>query len=354
LVFGPELGPDRFFYQVGDIVRFGDGRLVVENGSTQELFVFDSTGVFLTAWGGSGEGPGEFSRMRWVERCGDQQLAVVEDWRVTFFDSDGSFRGTTRLPETAVGTRKDAFGIGEDCQSVFLTDLVPGYEPTGIGTSCYLFLGLWASLQAPRVDTIGPFLGPEWIADRLGQPRFRLPFSYASSWASDGGAVYYGWSDRPEIRVYSAEGPLLRILRWDPPPDSITEPDWAAYEADVQREEETDPRAATIYLPREDHPRPNLKPYFGPPDGVGSAFLISDEGYLWVRGHTRYLARDREAPPPAVRWWVFDPSGRWLGPVRTPEGFEVKAISADLVLGVFRGGLNLEEVHVYRIRGRED
>ena len=354
LVLGPEIAPDRFFYQVGDMVRFGDGRLVVENGGTQELFVFDSTGGFLTAWGGRGEGPGEFSRIRLVERCGVQELAVLEDSRVTFFDSVGSFRGTARLPEAAVGNSWGPRGIGLDCRSVFIPKMVPVYEPTGIGTFCYPVQGLWVSLEAARLDTVGPFRGPEWVADRSGQPQFRLPFSYTANWASDGRAVYYGWGDRPEIRMFSPEGLLLRILRWRPPLDSITKADWAAFDADVQEQREQDPRGASIYLPREDHPRPDLKPYFGPPDASGSAFLISDEGFLWVRQFTRYLARDRETPPPSVGWWVFDPSGRWLGQVRTPEGFEPRAISGGHVLGVFRNSLNIEDVRSYRIQGNED
>ena len=262
LVLGPDLGPDRFFFQVRDVVRFGDGRLVVENRGSQELFVFDSTGVFLAAWGGRGEGPGEFSRMRLLERCGGQQLAALEDWRVTFLDSVGSFQGTARLPQSVAGYMKEARGVGEDCQSVFLTELVPGYDPTGIGTACYPVRGLWVSLGAPRVDTLGPFRGPESVAGRGGRPEFLLPFACTANWASDGNAIYYGWGDRPEIRIYSAEGSLLRVLRWQPPPDSITEADWAAWDADVEKERETSPRTAAQYLPREDYPRPESEAVF--------------------------------------------------------------------------------------------
>ena len=48
------------FYRVGGATRLADGRIVVANGGSNELLVFDADGNHLDAWAGQGEGPGEF------------------------------------------------------------------------------------------------------------------------------------------------------------------------------------------------------------------------------------------------------------------------------------------------------
>lgn len=352
LVVGPAVGSDRFLYRVGDVERLEVGRLIVENRGSGELFVFDSTGLFLDAWGGEGEGPGEFRSMLRLFRCTDGRLVEFESHRMTFLDSDGRLLQTTGLPPEVAGHQKEVRGVGEDCQATFFTGLVPRYDPTGIGTHHYPVQAFWVSLATPRIDTLGTFLGPEWVADRSGRPAFLLPFAFTANWASDGRSVYYGWGDQPQVTVFSPDGEMLRIIRWGAPPNSTTEADWESYEADVQEERITDPRGAALYLPREDHPRPNLKPHYGPQDAFGSAFLIGDEGFLWVRQFTRSLARDRESPMPPVHWWIFDRTGRWLGEVETPEGFEARNVRGDLVLGVSRNALGVEQVQGYRLSRR--
>jgi len=352
LVLGPEPAPGRFLNQVKNIERLVDGRIVVENKGSSELLVFDSAGTFLDAWGGRGDGPGEFSQAFRLFRCGEDLLAEVERRRVSFFDSQGRFLRTARVPSALFNAQ--AFGIGADCGSIFAVGVVRADEPTGFGTHHHPDQALWASLDGPSVDTLGTFPGPEWLADSSGRETFLVPFPYAPNWATDGKVVYYGWGDRAEIEVLAPDGGLMRLIRWSAPPSPITDADWAAYEADLEAERATQPRQASVLLSdRDEHPHPDVKPYFGPPhvpDARGSAFLLDDEGHLWVRRFTRTLATNRDRSPPGPpRWWVFDPSGRWLGEVQTPQGLVVKNVRGGFLLGVFRGELGAEEVHAYRI-----
>ena len=55
-----EAGEDFQLHQVDDAFKLGDGRLVVANGGSHQLMVFDEGGTYLTAWGQKGEGPGDF------------------------------------------------------------------------------------------------------------------------------------------------------------------------------------------------------------------------------------------------------------------------------------------------------
>ena len=59
-----------------DATRLAEGRIVVVSASTQELRVFDASGIHVATWGGEGEGPGEFSGLSHVERWrGDSIVA---------------------------------------------------------------------------------------------------------------------------------------------------------------------------------------------------------------------------------------------------------------------------------------
>jgi hypothetical protein len=110
------------------------------------------------------------------------------------------------------------------------------------------------------------------------------------------------------------------------------------------------------------HPHPDWQPIYaaeGAYDGHESGFRFDGEGNLWVRRARRepLLARISQERPlrPPERWFVFDPSGRWLGEVETPEGLVVKAISGGRVLGVAWDEFDVEEVRGYRIeRGSTD
>lgn len=52
---------EQTLFGVSNAVILSDGRVVIANGGNSQLLAFDSTGSFLAAWGGPGEGPGEFN-----------------------------------------------------------------------------------------------------------------------------------------------------------------------------------------------------------------------------------------------------------------------------------------------------
>jgi hypothetical protein len=51
---------------VRDVGLFPDGRIVVADGGTQTLRLFDVDGAFLRRMGGAGQGPGEFAYLSGV------------------------------------------------------------------------------------------------------------------------------------------------------------------------------------------------------------------------------------------------------------------------------------------------
>jgi len=70
--------------------------------------------------------------------------------------------------------------------------------------------------------------------------------------------------------------------------------------------------------------------------------LVDTEGNLWVAAYPR-PGEERYV------WSVFDPRGRWLGPVVMPARFRVTAVGGGVVMGVRRDGQDVETVQVYRL-----
>ena len=79
--------------RVGDALVLPDGRIVVANGGSDELRVFDASGIHVVTWGGRGEGPGEFTNLGQVHRWpGDSLLALYSQARrLTALDPEGNY-----------------------------------------------------------------------------------------------------------------------------------------------------------------------------------------------------------------------------------------------------------------------
>ncbi|MFQ5705037.1 MAG: 6-bladed beta-propeller [Gemmatimonadales bacterium] len=80
-----------------------DGRIVVASGRTDEVLLFDSLGNFQRVIGGSGKGPGEFSRVEDLYKCVGDTLVVNDFSRVSFFNAHGQHVRTTRVGREICG-----------------------------------------------------------------------------------------------------------------------------------------------------------------------------------------------------------------------------------------------------------
>ncbi|MDX1390584.1 MAG: 6-bladed beta-propeller, partial [Acidobacteriota bacterium] len=91
VVGGIDDDPSTSFGWISGAVRLSDGRLVVLDGQSQDLRVFDRAGNLLATWGRAGEGPGEFVRAFHVTSLPGDTVAVFDggNARVTFFSPAG-------------------------------------------------------------------------------------------------------------------------------------------------------------------------------------------------------------------------------------------------------------------------
>ena len=91
-----------------DAIRLSDGRIVVVNRFTRELRVFDEAGIHLDTWGGTGEGPGEFTPLtisHIAPLAGDSVIVwgILHDPLMTVFDPAGTTCGASAPREANRG-----------------------------------------------------------------------------------------------------------------------------------------------------------------------------------------------------------------------------------------------------------
>ncbi|MDE2754853.1 MAG: hypothetical protein OXI83_19960, partial [Gemmatimonadota bacterium] len=164
-----------------------------------------------------------------------------------------------------------------------------------------------------------------------------LPFSRSLHEASWGESVILTPDDHYEIRVHDGTtGALARIVRREYANRAPTreEVDQAIDDA----LERTSLTGDQLEWTREGYKGMPLVEHF-------PAFrtLLTDElDHLWVREAT-LPGMDRPAP----LWTVFDPDGRVLGFVETPDGLTVLEIGADYILGHATDDLGVESVQVW-------
>lgn len=311
-------GADELF-QVSDATRFGDSRIVIANSGSSEIRIFNPDGSHDRTWGSRGDGPGEFiprgpaAVAPWP---GDSIAAAdaVGRPRLSLFDMNGNHGRDVTL-DASRGNILDVLPNGRivskgsehfNRNAVFETrDLVrleTEWSVLDADGTLYASLGRQPSMES--------YFSELWGGDMVH------PFERRAEGAVWGNLVAVGVSDGYEIKAFAADGSLVRIVRrdWDPR---------------VPTQAEYDERA----------------PWGVPPVDAYPAFdeILSDAaGYLWVR---EYRMSDEEA---AV-WTVFDPEGRVLGLVETPEGLDIFEIGTDYVLGSAEDELGVEYVQLWAL-----
>jgi hypothetical protein len=109
---GEDVPEEEALFRVESAYRLRDGRIIVADGGSTSLKVFDETGMMLRTIGRSGDGPGEFRGINQFERLSGDSLAVWDfaQARLTVFDADGNLGREVRIgaTETAISSMRVA------------------------------------------------------------------------------------------------------------------------------------------------------------------------------------------------------------------------------------------------------
>jgi len=360
---GWEIGPDPtvtigaaegeapyLLHRVRRAATLSDGRIVVADGASNEVRVFDPDGVHLLSWGGEGEGPGEFDALSGVARWRGDSVAAWNahtDRGLSIFDGEGNLSRKLSLGTEPNRTRIAVLRTGKVLRDFWIRP-----DP-GPGT-------IFAHSRFDILD------GDGGIAAALGThpttAHFRWDYEGMALMGDvvfSGSVVTAAWGDLAvvspnhdyEIRAYATDGTLSRIVRVDRPLTPATRSLLMLDFEDLMRHQAT-------WLPEEAlrDERERVGGYYDvmPVPETLPAFdtVMADAlDHLWVREYP-LPGRDFRWPReiPHTRWLVFDPGGRVLGFVEAPRGLVIYEIGDDYVLGSRVGDLEVEYVEVWPLK----
>lgn len=299
------------FLRITGMTRTVSGHIVVANSGTNEIRIFNATGKFLKAYGGTGSGPGEFRSMHWVGKSGDSlflfdELAV----RISTFTVDGGFINSAPLRSIAGDARMHPaarFNNGDLLLEPVHARLQPKLKSDG-GVRDSISFGVLRANQSDTTTWIGPFEFKNSLAGResgapVGHSVDRYESGSQSRWAVWGNLVWVGDAANNLIALYDKTGKV----------SSRAQLPWSV--------------------------APHDKVQFEPPFKY---LLVSPEGHLWVERFHLDAATAAECV-------VMTRVGTIVARLTIPADFEPKEIGSDYVLGIRRDRAGGETVAMYRI-----
>lgn len=335
LVLGkPAASSDYEFYRVADATRLEDGSIAVANAGTHEIRRFSSDGTFLNAVGREGEGPGEFGRILGMEVIrGDSVLVHSTRTRITVLD-----------PLLKVARSFEVDRRVSDVQTLDARSLLAVLTPEPWRRRDRFRTVLREGVPLLRLDiadgtvmdTVGVAEGNEevWFPWDTGMYGVGTMFGHTLAIDAGDGLMVTGGGKKMELEIRDSGGSLQRLVRVPRYPLGLVEE-----EIDEERR---------AWLGKEPSPLDREMVNQMPAVSDRPAYervLLDDLGYIWAAEY-QGMADRREAQA----WEVFDPRGRWLGPVEVPPMFEVFEIGPDYILGVQVDELGVESVRVIELR----
>lgn len=340
--------PEYMLFSVSDALRMPDGRIVVVNNGSREVRFYDSTGRYLDALGGEGEGPGEF-RAPWRVRRLEGDTLVVWDMgypgSLSFFDEAANYVDRSTIDRARLSVAMPQwFAEGGELlpDGTFLLHLFKQEAPNMGRVGRYRSAGGWilSPVDVSRVDTVGFFLGREQFGYEYDGQVSSNGLQYGlNTFVTGGGApvrIYVADSGQYEIRVFSSRGVIETIIRRSQEPIPVTE--------DEIREAADQYRQRLDQVPEEYRARlsaylevveyPETKPALG-------TMKVDTEGNLWV------MDTEKVDDHPAMS--VFNPNGEWLGQVVLPTYVQIFEIGPNYVLGMRRNEFGIETVVLYEL-----
>ncbi len=158
------------------------------------------------------------------------------------------------------------------------------------------------------------------------------PFSlFLPLYRSNAQFLFVGSGQQPEIEQWGLGGALHRLVRWAEVPKRVTEAMVARF-----REE----RLRSIPADRHDLAEEMLEGLVFPEVlPVYRRILVDADDNIWVE-------RYRTDWEDEGYWWVFDPTGRWLGTPQVPPDIDIREVGIDCLIGVRVDENDVEEVVV--------
>jgi len=336
-------------YQLFDVIataRQSDGDIVLIDGGTREVRLYDVDGQFVKTMGGRGSGPGEFQDPAQVLVTATDEMVVWDNanYRITRFDAAGEFTGVQSVDRSRLFNIVEpplypwTAGLLPDGQVV--VRLIEKSEKMTPGKSRPRSGALRVSADLSQIDTLMFFGGTEQVNVRApwGLTPIVPPLAKTTLIAIQPTLprTCMGDQEGPEAVCFGPGGSATAI-RWISEAAAVTDWEVAAWRDTILEMYTLKMAEADARRVLEDVTAAPVRPYF-------SRLVLDRVGNLWVE----------QAPviwtdPGPVDYLVFDPEGVLLGAVTLPP-IDVLEIGDDYVLGIYRDEMEVEYLRVHAIK----
>lgn len=320
-----------WFHGIRDTKMWPDRTIAIAERSSQQIRLFDLNQREMESLGGMGDGPGEFRYLRSLSFLGKDTLIAFDNGiKAVLYSPELALARTVRLPPAS----NDLYVLGEDLFVRLLSGSVSGSARTG---QVLREPGLLVRLTSgdAATDTMAILPGDEEVYLLLDEmtPVSTAPlFGRQEHVAVGPEGLIVGDGVDLGYRVVDRNGLLTRIVR-------VLDYNLDLTAAEIRRERTArrSPNPELQHL-ADALPVAERRPAY-------DRLLVDDLGHVWAREYLGVSRRDASA-----QWEVFDPLGRWLGPVTTPADLDVRQIGERAVLGVSQDQQGRETVEVWQLR----
>lgn len=314
-------------YLVVGAVFHGDTLIIAENSTGMLRYYDRATGRLHRTVGGTGEGPGEYQALVFLQVVGDRihTFDLVAS-RVTIMDLAGVVERTVRIAPTSRHMAPQVLGFFPDGAM-----LVAGFSRdwTNVARVPTIRRDPWVLSRHDEmgnfIDSLGWYLGKEFYVVPYGRdgeamPEWPVPFARLSMVGVFGDNYYVADNMEPRIPLFDQEGNLRDELDVEisPEPQRVTR-------EDARRFREAD---------EVDRQPPEFYPFLGEARNVS--------GRLWVR---HYGSGESDVHT----WTVLSSDGDIVGRVRSLDRLVVLAVDGDTAAVVRVDDLGVETVELRRI-----
>lgn len=315
-----------------------DGSALVVDVIARRIYHLSDQLELVDSVGGPGEGPGEFESIA--------RIAAISSDSIVAYDLTSN-RVTTFF-DTAVATRQ----MAEDRAAVF-------HAPSGVMADGRVFWGIYGATPY-KLQSEGPLRAAVLVGDARGealdtlasvdfvdivrvgsrlQPR---PMGTEGLTATTPEGFVWASNGLPEIRWFSAEGELFRILRWIEKAEALDDEYWEDF---VEAQVVTFTTDVGSPLPEEfvrdryagwEPVLPETLPLFRQPE-------FGSDGSIWLRRRPP-LGEEESA------YLVISPDGRCLRNLLPPARFTFMDSRDGRVLGIELNELDVPSAVLYRLQ----
>lgn len=327
-------------FRVRAVARLSRGGIVIANGGSAQLKLFDASGRFVREVGGRGQGPGEFESMGGVWILPGDTILVTDGRlrRLVFFDSALKHVRTVRMitPQDRRDPGVVDLGAGRTllATSSNVMTTPPSAEPYYFTQDLYIY-----DLDGKAARRIGTFGASEHFAQTTkpengGVAYWDRTFGRRTTIRATGNEIVIGDGTTWELRRFSQSGALNTILRSTQAPPAVTRADRAAVRAADLEGVKTEDRAVEERR-LDEMPYPERFPAF-------QRFETDPVGRTWVKRYPK--PGDR-----AESWSVISADGRYLAEITLPPRVHLRSVGVNWVACTATDADDVERVQLYAI-----